>query len=86
VSPAKSVEPIEMPSGLWTRLGRRMQVLHGAHCRNLANTTAPSAWGYDAALCQITLITRSVCGSMQSIKACIRSAVQRKRFSWYGIV
>jgi len=29
----------------------------GAHWRNLANTTEPSMYGGDAALCQITLTT-----------------------------
>jgi len=29
----------------------------GAHWRHLANTTEPSVWGGDAALCEITLTT-----------------------------
>jgi len=43
---------------MWTRVGLRKQVLDGgAHRRNLANTTEPSMYGGDAALCQITLTT-----------------------------
>jgi len=57
VSPAKTAEPIEMPFGLWTRVGRRKHVLHGAHWRNLVNTIEPSVCGGDAALCQIILTT-----------------------------
>jgi len=58
VSCVKTTEPIEMPFGLWTRVGRRKHVLHvRAHWRRLANTTEPSVCGGDAALCQITLTT-----------------------------
>jgi len=46
-----------MPFGLWTRLGRRKHVLHGAHWRHLANTIELSVCVSDAALCQITLTT-----------------------------
>jgi len=31
VSCAKMAEPIEMPFGLWTRVGMRMHVLDGVH-------------------------------------------------------
>jgi len=31
VSPAKMAESIEMPFGLWTRVGQRKHVLGGAH-------------------------------------------------------
>ena len=31
VSPAKTAEPIEMPFGLWTRVGPRNHVLDGVH-------------------------------------------------------
>jgi len=30
-TPAKTAEPIEMPFGLWTRVGQRQHVLHGVH-------------------------------------------------------
>jgi len=49
-------KPIEMPFGLWTRVGRRKHALHGrAYWRNLANTTKPSVCSSDAAFCKITL-------------------------------
>ena len=39
-------EPIEMPFGLWTRVGPRKHVLHrGAHRRHLANTIDPYMFG-----------------------------------------
>jgi len=59
VSCVRTAEPIEMPFGLWTRMGRRKDVLHGegAHWRHPANTTEPSACGGDATLCQLTLTT-----------------------------
>jgi len=42
-------KPIEMPFGLWTRVGPRKHVLHGgAHWRNLANTTEPPMFGVSA--------------------------------------
>ena len=45
MSPEKTAEPIEMPFGLWARVGPRSQVLEGgAHWRNLANTE-PSMLG-----------------------------------------
>jgi len=44
-------EPIEMPLGLWTRVGTRKHVLHGgAQSRYLANTSEPSMCGGDADL------------------------------------
>jgi len=55
VSPAKTAEPIEMPFGMWTRVGPRKYVLEkwgswgGAHWRNLANTIEPLMCGGDAA-------------------------------------
>jgi len=54
-------ELIEMPFGMCTLVGPRKHVLDGgAHWRHLANTTEPSVCGGDAALGQITLITRSL--------------------------
>jgi len=42
-------EPIEMPFGLWIRMGPRKHVLHGgARWRNLANAIEPSMCGGDA--------------------------------------
>jgi len=39
-------EPIEMPFGLWTRMGQRKDVLHGgAHLRHLTNSIEPSVCG-----------------------------------------
>ena len=50
VSPAKTAEPIEVPSGLWTRVGKRKHMWIGsAQWRHLANTTEPSTCGGDAA-------------------------------------
>jgi len=58
VSPAKTAEPIEMPFGIWTRVGVRKHVLGAdAHWRHLANTNEPSMCRSDAACCQITLTT-----------------------------
>jgi len=46
-------EPIEMPFGLWTRMGPRKHLLHGgAHWLQLVNTIEPAAM---RPLCQITL-------------------------------
>jgi len=62
-------EPIDLPFGLWTQVGRRKHKLnhirhvapicsHGrAHWRHVASTTEPSVCGGDAALRQITLTT-----------------------------
>ena len=50
VSPAKMSEPIDMPFGVWIRIGPRKHVLDGdAHRRNLANTIEPSVCCGDAA-------------------------------------
>jgi len=69
MSCARMVEPINLPFGLWTWVGRRKHKFnriyqvapmcpHGkAHWRHLANTTEPSDCGGDAVLCQITLTT-----------------------------
>ena len=73
VSPAKPAEPIEMPFGLWTRVGRRKQMFNRirkvapmcpnvrAHWRNLTNTIEPSVCGGDAVLFQITLTKSCFC-------------------------
>ena len=43
VSCANMAEEIEMPIGLWTRVGpRKHNVTWGAHWRNLANASEPS--------------------------------------------
>jgi len=57
----KMAEPIEMPFGLRTWVGRRKHVLHGAHWCHLANTTETSVCSGNAALCQITLTTCYYC-------------------------
>jgi len=69
VSCAEMVEPIDLPFGLWTRLGRRKQKFnhirqvapmcpHGmAHWRHLADAIQSSVCGADAVLCKITLTT-----------------------------
>jgi len=47
---ARTAEPIEMPFGIWTRVGPKKHVLDGdAHWRHLANTSEPSVCGDDAA-------------------------------------
>ena len=48
MSCAKTAEPIEMPFGIWTRVGPTKHVLMGAHWRNLANTIEPSMHSGDA--------------------------------------
>jgi len=57
--PAKTAEPIEVPFGLWSRVGPRKHVLDwgSALWRNLANTIESSMCGDDAAFCQITSTT-----------------------------
>ena len=69
MSCAETAEPIDLPFGLRTRVGRRKHefnhirqvaptCLHGrAHWRHLANTIEPSVCGSDVVLCQITLTT-----------------------------
>ena len=57
VTAAKTAEPIEMPFGLYTRVGPKHVLNEGAHWRRLANTSEPSMCGGDAAFCQIALST-----------------------------
>ena len=60
MSCAKTAEPIEMPFGIWTRVGPVKHALcgvHSAHWRNLTNTIEQSMCGGSSACCQITLIT-----------------------------
>jgi len=54
----KTAELIEMPFGLWTRVGSMKHVLHGG---TLVNTIEPSVCVGDAALSQITLTTCLYC-------------------------
>jgi len=43
MSCAKTAEPIEMPFGIWTRMGPRKYVLDGdVHWHRLANAIEPS--------------------------------------------
>jgi len=60
VSWAKMSEPIEMPFGLWTRVGPRKHVLHGVHIGATWQTpfNCPRA-AVMRAICQITLTTCS---------------------------
>jgi len=58
MSCAKTAEPIEVPFGIWTRVGPSGHVLCGAaHWRHLANAIEPSVCGGDATCCQTTLTT-----------------------------
>jgi len=71
VSCAKTADPIDLPFGLWTRVGRRndkfshisqvapMRPHERVHWRVLAHTIEPPVCCRDAALCQITLTTCS---------------------------
>jgi len=54
----KTVEPIEMPFGLWTRVGLRKHVLHGVHTGSTwwIPLNRPSATAMQP-FCQITLTT-----------------------------
>ena len=50
MSGAKTAEPVEMPFGLWTRVGPKKRVLGGVvDWRHLVNTVEPSMCGGDAA-------------------------------------
>ena len=50
-SPAKMAQTIEMPFGMWTRVGARKHILDAvAHWRHLANVIQPSVCGIDVAL------------------------------------
>ena len=50
MSCTKTAEPIEVPFGVWTRVGPRKRVLNGdAHWSHLANTIEASMYGGDAA-------------------------------------
>jgi len=61
VSPAKTAEPIEMPFGLWTRMGQKeARIRWGAHWRHLANTIESSTCGGDAVFCRFRYVRRSV--------------------------
>jgi len=65
MSCTKTAEPIDLPFGLLTWVGRRKHKFNRihqaapmpmrAHWLRLANTTEPPACGGDAVLCQITL-------------------------------
>jgi len=55
VSPPKTAEPIEMPLGLWTRVGPGNH--WRAHWRNLANMFEPSMCRGDVTFLSITLTT-----------------------------
>jgi len=55
VSPPKTAEPLEMPLGLWTRVGPGNH--RRAHWRNLANMFEPSMCRGDVAFLSITLTT-----------------------------
>jgi len=58
VNCVQTAERIEMPFGLWTRMGPWKRVLVcGAHWRHLVNTIEPPMCDGDAAFCQITLTT-----------------------------
>jgi len=69
MSRAYMAEPMDLPFGLWTRVGRRKHKFnhirqvapmcpHGrAHWHHLANTIEPSVYGGDAILRQIILTT-----------------------------
>jgi len=73
VNCAEISEPINLPFGLWTRVGRRKHKFnhicqvaplcpHGrAYWRHPANTIEPSVCGGDAVLCEITLTTCLLC-------------------------
>jgi len=66
-------EPIEMSSGVSTRVGPSKHVLDGgAHWRHLANTIEPSTFGGDAAFCQITLTIHFNCSfTTDHLCACV---------------
>jgi len=61
-------EPINLPFGLWTRVGRRKHKFNRihqvapmchygrAHWRHLTNTTEPSVYGGDVALINVKLL------------------------------
>jgi len=52
VSPAKTAEPMEMPFGLWTRVGQN----RSEHCRNPTNTIEPSMCAGDVALYTVRML------------------------------
>ena len=92
---AKTAEPIDLPFGLWTRVGPRKHKFnrirqtapmfpHGrAHCRHLANANEPSVCCCYAALCQITLTTcylrERLCGRGGSLLSAMAFLVFSKR-------
>jgi len=62
VSCAKTAELVEMPSGIWTRVGpRKHELSRGAHMHHLANTTEPSVCCGYAVCCQIRSTTCYYC-------------------------
>jgi len=77
-----TVEPIEMTFGMWTRVGTRKRVLHGAaYWHHLANTIEPSICGGEGTFCQITL---STCLSQNAVR--LPKVVQSSRQSVCGSV
>ena len=95
VNCAKTAEPIDLPFGLWTRVGLRKHKFNRirqaapmccyglVHWHHLANTTEPSVCGGDAALCQITLTTASW-HSLPVRASClsVRSVCHKSVFCW----
>jgi len=74
MSCAETAEPIDLPFGLWTQVGRRKDKFSHicqpgvpmcphvrAHWRHLANTIEPSVCGGSPFLCQITFTTCYYC-------------------------
>jgi len=59
VNCARTAEPIDLPLGLWTRVGRREHkfIVYARWRQCALNATEPFMCGGDAACCQITLTT-----------------------------
>jgi len=79
VSCAKTAVSIGMQFGMLTRVGPGNHALDcGAQWRRLANTSASSVCGSDAALCQITL---TACTNCHNVRGVLASENRRKRSS-----
>jgi len=84
VSCTKTAEPIEVPFGVWTRVGPRKRVLNGdAHWSHLANTIEASMYGGDAAFLsnyfdRLFLLMRMLCLQIMGVilACCLANAVR----------
>ena len=78
MSPAKTAEPIEMPFGLWTRVGPRKHALDGMHTGGtwrirLNRPYAAAMRPFSQTTLRLSNQTKVECGPMPNVKAAMRN-------------